>query len=70
MFARHLTHDGHSRRFSIAPAADRGWEVRDEHDSQVLRHVCYDDWHRVERARMEFLFQTAQLERSGWRLQV
>ena len=27
-----------------------GWEVREEHDSKVVRQVSYTDWHRVERA--------------------
>ncbi len=68
MFAKELSHDGHTKRFTVSPASERGWEVRVEQDSQVVRRVCYTDWHRVERAVTLFSLQVSQLAREGWRV--
>jgi hypothetical protein len=66
MFARSLTHAGHVQRFSIAPSRDHGWDVREERDSQVVRHTHLTDWHRVERARSVFTLKIDLLESTGW----
>lgn len=34
---------------TVTKSAD-GWEVRETHDSEVVRTQHYSDWHRVERA--------------------
>ncbi|MGH9410618.1 MAG: hypothetical protein ACRD1V_14320 [Vicinamibacterales bacterium] len=66
MFVKELFQAGHTRRFSISPLRETGWEVRDEHDNRVLKRVCYTDWHRVERALEMFSLQIDELERHGW----
>lgn len=66
MFARELHNAGHVKRFFIDAKDDRGWEVREEQDSQVLRRVCYTDWHRVERALQVFRMEIGRLEDHGW----
>jgi hypothetical protein len=53
MFSSELFHDGHTKRLTITRSGD-GWEVREEHDSQMVRKAHYSDWHRVERARAIF----------------
>jgi len=54
-----------TRRYSIA-ATDNGWEVREERDSEVVRKVHYQDWHRVERARRVISTELDVLQRQGW----
>ena len=66
MYARILRNAAHTRRFTITSAADSGWEVRDEQDSRILRSRLYDDWHRVERARLAFAVEAAGLRDAGW----
>ena len=39
----------HVRRMVVRYAARLGWDVSEEVDSQVLRAVHCEDWHRVER---------------------
>ena len=66
MYARTF-HKAHQiRRFIITSLEANGWEVRDEQDAEVLRRVCYTDWHRVERARMAFAELAMRLEDAGW----
>ena len=60
-----VRNDRQTRRYSIL-ATDSGWEVREERDSEVVRQVHYQDWHRVERARRSIAIELDQLERSGW----
>jgi hypothetical protein len=67
MFAKELKQAGHTRRFSISDAGSEGWEVRVEQDSEVVRRVCYTDWHRVERAVLLLSRQVSELEDKGWR---
>ena len=66
MYTRLFQKAAHTRKFTISAAGEAGWEVRDEHDSRVIRWVRYRDWHRVERARMTFALEAAMLEESGW----
>jgi hypothetical protein len=47
------TLNGHTKRVTVT-RGDAGWEVREEHDSHVVRQVTYRDWHRVERAMQTF----------------
>jgi len=67
MFAKELRQAGHTKRFTISQAGSEGWEVRVEQDSEVVRRVCYTDWHRVERAALIMSLQVSELEESGWR---
>ena len=64
-FDKSLRNEHQTRRYSIA-VTDSGWEVREERDSEVVRQVHYQDWHRVERARRTIASELDQLERSGW----
>jgi hypothetical protein len=66
MYARFLRKAAHTRRFVIRKTGSRGWEVRDEKDSRIVKSVLYDDWHRVERARATFALEALQLRASGW----
>ena len=64
-FDKSVRNEQQTRRYSIL-ATDTGWEVREERDSEVVRQVHYQDWHRVERARRSIAIELDQLERSGW----
>ena len=54
-----------TRRYSIAPT-ESGWEVREERDSEVVKKVHYQDWHRVERARRTIAIELDHLQQQGW----
>jgi hypothetical protein len=66
MFERSLSHGDHTRRFLIEWRGGDGWEVREEQDSEVVRARVYDDWHRVERARLVFQAEISTLTGQGW----
>jgi hypothetical protein len=65
-FAKSLKKADHTRRYSIQFTA-AGWEVREEQDTEIVRHTYYQDWHRVERARQAFTMQLDALREQGWR---
>jgi len=65
MFLKSLRYQDTTRRYSIAPT-ETGWEVREERDSEVVRQVQYQDWHRVERARRSITIELDDLQRQGW----
>ena len=48
--------DGMTKRVVITRGAV-GWDVREEHDSHVVKQATYQDWHRVERAMHAFELQ-------------
>jgi hypothetical protein len=66
MFSKSLRNQHQTLRFSI-DATDSGWEVREERDSQIVRKVHYQDWHRVERARRSISIELDALQQKGWR---
>jgi hypothetical protein len=66
MFARTYRKAEQERRFVITYRDFAGWEVRHEHDREVVRQVHYDDWHRVERARMALDEEGRRLKSAGW----
>ena len=66
MFVKELYRAGHTRKFSIRDMGPGNWEVRDEQDNRVLKHVRVTDWHRVERALNMFNLQIDELEDAGW----
>jgi hypothetical protein len=66
MFVKELHQAGHVRTFSVKKLDEKGWEVRDVEDEHVLRQVCYNDWHRVERAVNMFNILIEDLESRGW----
>ena len=66
MYARTLRKADHEFRFSIKDAGASGWEVRHEQYQHVVKRVLYDDWHRVERARMAIALEAETLKGAGW----
>jgi hypothetical protein len=64
-FVKRLRNNQHTRRFSIA-ATSAGWEVREEHDSKLVRRTALSDWHRVEQARRLINRESATLKDEGW----
>lgn len=61
METRERTTPGHTDSITVTKSAD-GWEIRETHDSTVVRTQHYSDWHRVERAVQVFELQTVALE--------
>jgi hypothetical protein len=66
MFAKELTHAGHTKRYTVRREGSEGWEARVEQDSAVVRSVHYTDWHRVERAVGIMAQEVSALEEVGW----
>ena len=62
---RQLLNHGHVHRLIVAIEIG-GWEVREEHDSAVLRRIHRDDWHRVERDLQLFELKADALKIEGW----
>jgi hypothetical protein len=65
MFSIVLRKADQTRRYSISTLGASGWEVTLEREGEQ-RRVCYDDWHRVERALAMFKLEVSELTRSGW----
>lgn len=65
LFEKRLRFQDNTRRYSILPT-DTGWEVREERDSEVVKKVQLQDWHRVERARRNITIELTKLEQKGW----
>ena len=66
IFSKRFRSQEHVRGFVIDAADDRGWEVREEHDDQIVKRTWMHDWHHVENAMMRFAVETTQLQRAGW----
>jgi hypothetical protein len=66
MFTANLHLADHTRRYSISPHKESGWEIKLEHDRKLTHHVWYRDWHRVERTLAVFRLEVAQLTARGW----
>jgi hypothetical protein len=67
MYKELLSHEGHTRRFTVVPGSNRtGWEIRHEEDDRVIASVVYHDWHRVERAKNAFAAEANALRSRGW----
>ena len=64
-FDKRLRRHQETRRYSILPT-DSGWEVLEERDSEVVRKIHLQDWHRVERARRSIAIELDKLQRKGW----
>ncbi len=59
MVTREHVESGNTKRFTVV-RGPVGWEVKEEVNSRLIRHVCYMDWHRVERAMQVFDLQAAE----------
>jgi hypothetical protein len=66
IFSRRLRSEEHVKEFVVDEADERGWEVREEEDHQVVKRTCMQDWHHVENAMMRFAAESMQLQRAGW----
>ena len=66
IFSKRLASRDHVKAFVVDEADERGWEVREEEDHQVVRRTWMRDWHRVENAMMRFALESTQLQRAGW----
>ena len=65
MFSKSLRYQHQTRHYSIS-TTDSGWEVREERDSEVVKKVRYQDWHRVERALRSIAIELDDLQSKGW----
>jgi hypothetical protein len=59
MFTKEFVSAGHTTRVTITRDVE-GWQIQEERDSTVVKHVHYDDWHRVERALQALEFGRTQ----------
>jgi len=66
MFAVNRHRAEHTKRYSISPLNESGWEVRLEEDRELKRRTYYRDWHRVERALAAFRQEVSELTAHGW----
>jgi hypothetical protein len=64
-FVKSFKKADHIRRYTIQTTGS-GWEVREEQDAEILRHSYYQDWHRVERARLGLSLKMHVLREQGW----
>ena len=66
IFSKLLQSENHTRTFMVADAGERGWEVREEEDSRLVRSTRLHDWHHVENAIMRFAIEVTHLRQTGW----
>ena len=66
IFAKRFRSQDHTRAFVVGNADERGWEVREEKDNEVVRRTWLHDWHHVENAMLIFGIQATQLQSAGW----
>ena len=65
-FIKSLKKADQTRRYTIQ-TTEAGWEVREEAGAEITRHSYYQDWHRVERARLSITLKMDVLRAEGWR---
>ena len=68
MFSIVLRNAASTRRYSISSHGESGWEVTMEREGEIPHHVCYHDWHRVERALAMFRLEVSDLTARGWQI--
>ena len=66
IFAKQFRSENHTRSFVVDGVDDRGWEVREEQDNEVVKRAWLHDWHRVEHAMLRFGILGTQLQSDGW----
>lgn len=66
IFSKQLRSHDHTRTFVVGEADDRGWEIREEADNQIVRRTWLHDWHRVENAILRFMAEAVTLRGAGW----
>jgi hypothetical protein len=68
VFSRELTDGAHVHRLDVERTADHAWQIREQRDDVIVRHVTNADWHRVELAISGFSAEAVQLTQRGWRI--
>jgi hypothetical protein len=68
MFSMVLRNAAATRRYSISPHGQDGWEITLEREGEVLHHVWCHDWHRVERTLAVFRLEVSDLTARGWQV--
>jgi hypothetical protein len=66
IFAKRFRSAAHTRSFVVGEPDDRGWEVREEEDNEVVKRTWLHDWHRVESTMTRFAIEAMHLEDAGW----
>jgi hypothetical protein len=66
IFDKRFRSDEHTRAFVVAEADERGWEVREEEDNEVIKRAWLHDWKRVESTMLRFAIRAMQMQSSGW----
>ena len=69
MFSIALKQDQHTRDYRVTASQPSGWELTLTEDLKPVRHVHYDDWHRVERALATLQIEVSQLTARGWQIE-
>lgn len=67
MFSITLKQAGHTRNYRVVASQPSGWELTLTEDLKPVRHVHFDDWHRVERALATLQLEVRTLTEKGWR---
>lgn len=69
MFSIALRHDEHTRNYRVTASQPSGWELTLLEDLKPVRHVHYEDWHRVERALATLRLEVSELTARGWQIE-
>ena len=67
MFSIALRQAERTRNYRVEATQPSGWELTLTEDLKPVRHVHYDDWHRVERALATLQLEVLELTSKGWR---
>ena len=65
-FEKRLRREDAVRRYVIH-STESGWEVVEQHGTEVVRKLSLQDWHRVERVRRSLAQELDELVREGWK---
>jgi len=68
MYSIALRQAEHTRKYRVSMSPSFGWELTLTEDLKPIRHVHYDDWHRVERALVTLQLEVMELTAKGWRV--
>jgi hypothetical protein len=69
MFSIALRHEEHTRHYDVSPSQPSGWELTLLEDLERIKHVHFEDWHRVERAVKVVRLEVENLTAHGWRIE-
>ena len=69
MFSIALRHADRTRNYRVSTSQPSGWDLTLIEDLKPIRHVHYDDWHRVERAIGTLQIEVNELREKGWHVE-